>query len=259
MERLMADEVASGVFTDPPYSVPIGGHCTGLGSVKHREFAMACGEMSSWASTAFLGEALGHAARLQSRWGPSTTCAWTGVTSMSCSLRDGKSIRISSTSACGPKTTLAWAPSTAASTSLVLVFKHGKGAHTNQVQLGKFGRYRTNVWRCPSVSAFGRTSEEGSLLALHPTVKPVALVADALLDSTSHWGPRSGPLPRQRDNADGGRTCRAAMSRARTRPALRGRDHPALAGLDRRKRSAGWDRPVLQRTQPLEGRRKGRE
>jgi DNA modification methylase len=53
------------------------------------------------------------------------------------------------------------------------------------VQLGEYGRYRTNVWNYPNVSSFGRAGEEGNLLALHPTVKPVSLVADAILDCTA--------------------------------------------------------------------------
>jgi hypothetical protein len=68
---------------------------------------------------------------------------------------------------------------------LVCVFKHGRGPHRNNVQLGEYGRYRTNVWNYPNVSSFGRAGEEGKLLALHPTVKPVALVADAILDCTA--------------------------------------------------------------------------
>jgi DNA modification methylase len=68
---------------------------------------------------------------------------------------------------------------------LVFVFKTGGGPHRNNVQLGRFGRNRSNVWRYPGVNSFSRKTEEGNLLALHPTVKPVALVADALLDCTA--------------------------------------------------------------------------
>jgi DNA modification methylase len=67
---------------------------------------------------------------------------------------------------------------------LVFVFKTGSGPHRNNVQLGRFGRNRSNVWRYPGVNSFSRKTEEGNLLVLHPTVKPVALVADAILDST---------------------------------------------------------------------------
>jgi DNA modification methylase len=68
---------------------------------------------------------------------------------------------------------------------LVLVFKQRGGPHRNNVQLGRFGRNRSNVWRYPGANSFARHGEEGNLLALHPTVKPVAMVADAILDSSA--------------------------------------------------------------------------
>jgi hypothetical protein len=64
------------------------------------------------------------------------------------------------------------------------VWRKGKVRHRNNVQLGRFGRSRTNVWSYPGASSFGPTRDEGNLLALHPTVKPVALIADILLDCT---------------------------------------------------------------------------
>jgi DNA modification methylase len=68
---------------------------------------------------------------------------------------------------------------------LVFVFKHGHAAHRNNVQLGQYGRNRSNVWRFPGANSFARQTDEGNLLALHPTVKPVAMVADAILDCTT--------------------------------------------------------------------------
>jgi len=68
---------------------------------------------------------------------------------------------------------------------LVFVFKSGRGRHRNNIQLGQHGRNRTNVWSYPGANAFGRASDEGNLLALHPTVKPIMLVADAMRDSTA--------------------------------------------------------------------------
>jgi DNA modification methylase len=68
---------------------------------------------------------------------------------------------------------------------LVFVFKHGKDSHRNNIQLGKFGRYRSNVWPYAGANSFARAGTEGNLLALHPTVKPVALVADAILDCSA--------------------------------------------------------------------------
>ncbi|HYZ41002.1 MAG TPA: site-specific DNA-methyltransferase, partial [Stellaceae bacterium] len=68
---------------------------------------------------------------------------------------------------------------------LVFVFKHGRNSHRNNVQLGQFGRNRSNVWHYPGANSFARCGEEGNLLALHPTVKPVAMVADAILDCSA--------------------------------------------------------------------------
>src|SRR5205823_3167295 len=68
---------------------------------------------------------------------------------------------------------------------LIFVFKHGCHGHRNNVQLGRFGRNRSNVWRYSGANCFGRCGEEGNLLALHPTVKPVAMVADAILDCSA--------------------------------------------------------------------------
>ena len=68
---------------------------------------------------------------------------------------------------------------------LISVFKNGAARHRNNVQLGQFGRNRTNVWPYPCLSSFGRQGDEGNLLELHPTVKPVALVADAILDCSA--------------------------------------------------------------------------
>ena len=67
----------------------------------------------------------------------------------------------------------------------MFLFKHGRDAHQNHVQLGRYGRNRSNVWSYPGVNSFSRSGTEGNLLALHPTVKPVALVADALRDCSS--------------------------------------------------------------------------
>ena len=67
---------------------------------------------------------------------------------------------------------------------MFLVFKHGRGRHLNNVQLGRYGRSRSNLWSYPGANTFGRGGDEGDLLRQHPTVKPVALIADALLDAS---------------------------------------------------------------------------
>jgi DNA modification methylase len=68
---------------------------------------------------------------------------------------------------------------------LVFVFRHGRQSHRINILLGQYGRNRTNVWHYPGANSFSRSSDEGNLLALHPTVKPVALVADAIMDCTA--------------------------------------------------------------------------
>jgi DNA modification methylase len=65
---------------------------------------------------------------------------------------------------------------------LVFVFKQRGSRHRNNVQLGHFGRNRSNVWHYPGGNAIGRGGEEAHLTKVHPTIKPVALVADAILD-----------------------------------------------------------------------------
>jgi DNA modification methylase len=147
VERLMAEERAAMVFTDPPYNVPIDGHATGLGKIHHRPFAMATGEMSSPAFAAFLARSLRNQAAAKDNG---------GMGSLYRSQHE-----------------------------LVFVFKTGGGSHRNNVQLGRFGRNRSNVWHYPGVNSFGRKTNEGNLLEMHPTVKPVALVADAILDCTA--------------------------------------------------------------------------
>ncbi len=97
---------------------------------------------------------------------------------------------------------------------LVFVFKHGKSAHRNNIQLGQFGRYRTNVWNYPSISAFGRQGEEGNLQSLHPTVKPVARVADAILDCSARGDIVLDPFVGSGYDTDRCRANRTGVARA---------------------------------------------
>ena len=66
----------------------------------------------------------------------------------------------------------------------VFVFRNGGETHLNNVQLGRFGRNRTNVWNYPGANSFKQKGGKSDL-DLHPTVKPIAMVADAILDSTN--------------------------------------------------------------------------
>lgn len=183
-QKLMRGELAAATFNDPPYNVKIHGHVSGLGAVRHREFAAASGEMSASEFTNFLREYCAHLVN-HSRPG-----------SLHYHCMDWAHLLELLTAALAVysefKNMAVWAKDTAGMGSLyrsqhelILVFKNGTAPHRNNVQLGKFGRNRTNVWNYPGVNAFARQTEEGRLGHLHPTVKPVAMVADALLDCTA--------------------------------------------------------------------------
>jgi 16S rRNA G966 N2-methylase RsmD len=180
---LMAGEQAAMVFSDPPYNVPIDGNVSGLGSVRHREFAMASGEMTRAQFTRFLTAACTLMARHSTDGAIHYLCMdWRHVGEL---LAAGSAIYSELKNIC------VWVKHNAGMGSfyrsqheLILVFKHGCGAHQNNVQLGRHGRNRTNVWNYAGANTFGRSGREGNLLAMHPTVKPVALIADAILDAS---------------------------------------------------------------------------
>ena len=181
---LMADDRAAAVFTDPPYNVPIKGHVSGLGAIQHREFAMASGELDRRGFTEFLAQACVLLARYSRDGSLHYLCMdWRHLRE----LLDATEPVYSEL-----KNLCVWAKDNAGMGSLyrsqhelVFVFKQGRSRHRNNVQLGKHGRDRTNLWSYPGARTLSRTSDEGNLLALHPTVKPVRLVADALLDCTA--------------------------------------------------------------------------
>ena len=181
---LMGKDKAHLVFTDPPYNVKIHGHVTGGGSVKHREFAMAAGEMSRAEFTQFLAVACGFLAEYSRPAAIHFLCIdWRHLPEL---LAAGQQVYGDLKNLCvWTKTTAGMGSFYRSQHELVAVFQAGKGRARNNIQLGKFGRNRSNVWSYPSPSAFGRMSEEGKLLDLHPTVKPVKLVADALLDCSA--------------------------------------------------------------------------
>jgi DNA modification methylase len=171
------------VFSDPPFNVPIQGHVSGLGKIQHREFAQAVGEMSEEEFIRFLTTALALARRF-SRDGSLHYWAmdWRHQYELSVAARSVYDEQIN---------LCVWAKTAAGMGSLYrsqhelfAVWRKGKTRHRNNVDLGRFGRSRSNVWSYPGANSFGRSSDEGNLLALHPTVKPVALIADAILDST---------------------------------------------------------------------------
>jgi len=183
-KQLMGDEKADLVITDPPYNVVIDGHASGNGSVHHREFAMASGEMSSTEFTDFLRKAM-RAARNHSTAG-SLAYYFMDWRHMREILSAGHEVYAQLLNLC------VWAKNNGGMGSfyrsaheLVFLFKNGIESNRNNIQLGKFGRYRTNVWNYPGANSFSRSHSEGNLLALHPTPKPVALIADAIKDCTA--------------------------------------------------------------------------
>jgi len=178
---LMGDDRADMVFTDPPYNVRIDGHVLGHGKIMHPEFAMAAGEMSDLEFTGFLRTVLENAASA-SKDGALHYVAmdWRHIGHL---IEAGKSAYTEMKNLCvWSKTNAGQGSLYRSAHELIAVFKNGAAEHTNNVQLGKFGRSRSNVWTYPGISAFGASRDEE--LSLHPTVKPVALVADAIRDVT---------------------------------------------------------------------------
>lgn len=182
---LMATREAQMAFLDPPYNVVIDGNVSGKGAVKHSNFAMASGEMDRAEFTEFLTRSLGLVARHSAPGSVHFVCQdWRHLNEI---LQAGEKAYDSLLNLC------VWVKDNGGQGSfyrsqheLVLVFRNGKAKHRNNIQLGKFGRYRTNVWEYPAVRGLAQQqTEEGNLLALHPTVKPVALISDAILDCSA--------------------------------------------------------------------------
>ncbi|MBI3129677.1 MAG: site-specific DNA-methyltransferase [Candidatus Tectomicrobia bacterium] len=178
---LLSGETADMIFTDPPYNVPIDGHVSGLGRVRHREFAMGVGEMSEPAFTAFLAETLGAAAGTCRDGAIAFVCMdWRHMGEL---LAAGRRAFSELKNLCvWNKTNGGMGTFYRSKHELVFVFKVGDAPHLNTFGLGETGRYRTNVWDYPGVNSFG--ADRSAELAMHPTVKPVALVADAIRDCT---------------------------------------------------------------------------
>jgi DNA modification methylase len=176
---LLGDERADLVFTDPPYNVPIDGHVCGSGSVKHREFAMASGEMSEAAFTGFLEQSLGAMAGVCRNGAIAFVCMdWRHMGEL---LAAGKAVFSELKNLCvWNKTNGGMGTFYRSKHELVFVWKVGDAPHTNSFGLGDTGRYRTNVWDYAGISSI--SANRGDELAMHPTVKPVAMIADAIRD-----------------------------------------------------------------------------
>ena len=181
VEAALGGRKADCVFTDPPYNVPIDGHVSGLGAVHHREFAIASGELTRKEFAGFLKKMVGIIAEF-SRDGALLYCCmdWRSIDLVASAFRKQGLPHIN---------LCVWVKSNGGMGSfyrsrheLVWVARKGDQSHTNNVQLGRFGRNRTNVWEYPGLNSFAAGRMEQ--LHAHPTVKPVAMIRDAILDST---------------------------------------------------------------------------
>ena len=183
-ETLLKGEKAQMVFVDPPYNLRIEGHVSGLGKNRHREFAMASGEMSQSEFTDFLQRIFRRLIDFSIDGSLHFVCMdW----------RHMSEIIDAGDAYAELKNLCVWAKTNAGMGSLyrsqhelVFVFKNGSASHVNNVELGRHGRNRSNVWSYAGVNTFraGRDEE----LAMHPTAKPVSLVADAILDASRRGG-----------------------------------------------------------------------
>ncbi|MES2493239.1 MAG: DNA methyltransferase [Pseudomonadota bacterium] len=176
---LLGDERIDLVFTDPPYNVKIDGNVCGLGAVKHREFAFASGEMTQDQFTRFLAVTLGNAATVMRDGAIAFVCMdWRHMAELL--VAGGQAFTELKNLVVWNKSNGGMGAFYRSKHELVFVFKHGTAEHTNSFGLGETGRYRTNVWDYAGISSISaQRSEE---LAMHPTVKPVALIADAIRD-----------------------------------------------------------------------------
>ncbi len=178
---LMGEDKAHAIFTDPPYNVKINGHVCGLGRVKHPEFVMGSGEMSGAQQIDFLKTVGLHLTAYSHDGSLHFICMdWRHILEL---LTAGKAAYTELKNIC------VWNKDNGGMGSLyrskhefVAVFKHGTKPHLNNIELGKHGRYRTNVWDYAGVNTIRK--DRMAELAMHPTVKPVRMVADAIKDCT---------------------------------------------------------------------------
>ena len=178
-DALLGNEEVGLIFTDPPYNVPIKRNVSGKGKVRHDNFALATGELSEAEFTLFLETSLGLAAARCRDGAIAYVCMdWRHMDGL---LVAGRRVFSALKNLC------VWNKSLGSNGTfyrskheLVFVFKVGTAPHVNNFGLGANGRYRTNVWDYAGANGFGANREDD--LAMHPTVKPVAMIKDAILD-----------------------------------------------------------------------------
>jgi DNA modification methylase len=179
VSALMNGEQAEMVFTDPPYNVPIQGHVGGSGAIKHREFAMASGEMTKAQFASFLRTSFANLAGHSTDGSIHFICMdWRHVAEV-IEAADGVYSEL--------KNLIVWVKDNGGMGTfyrsrheLIFAFKNGTSPHHNNFELGQHGRYRTNVWQYRGVNTL--KADRMDELALHPTVKPVQMIADAIKD-----------------------------------------------------------------------------
>jgi DNA modification methylase len=183
-QQLLGNSHADMMFTDPPYNVPIEGHVSGAGRIKHRDFVSASGELSKAQFTEFLTQSMSYSAKVCRNGAIAYVCMdWRHVEEISAA---GKTAFAELKNICvWNKTNGGMGTFYRSKHELVFVWKVGDAPHINTFGLGDKGRYRTNVWTYAGVNSFKADRMEE--LTSHPTVKPVALVADAIRD-VSHRG-----------------------------------------------------------------------
>jgi len=184
-KALLQGAKAEFIFADPPYNVPIAGNVSGLGRIRHRDFAMASGEMNQSEYIAFLQDVVRLLCAHAQDGSIHDICMdWRHAFEM---LVAGRAVYSELKNLC------IWNKSNAGMGSfyrskheLIFIWKSGRGSHVNNFELGQHGRLRSNVWDYAGVNSFkrGRMDE----LIMHPTVKPVALVADAIRDCSHRGG-----------------------------------------------------------------------
>jgi 16S rRNA G966 N2-methylase RsmD len=180
-QALLDGEKAQMVFCDPPFNVPIRGHVSGLGKASHGEFVMASGEMSDAEFLVFLRSSCERLIANSADGSIHFLCMdWRGLQTL---LEAGRAYSELKNICCWVKSAGGMGSLYRSQHELIAVFKHGKARHINNVELGKHGRSRSNVWQLPGMNSFQKGRDEA--LAMHPTVKPVALIADAMLDCSN--------------------------------------------------------------------------
>lgn len=179
---LLGDERPRMTFTDAPYNVPMAGHATGNGKVRHREFLQASGEMSPAEFQRFLLAFSLLCARFCISGALHYLCMdWRHLKQL---LLAGEAAFDSLLNICvWTKTNPGLGSFYRSQHELVCVFKKGGAPHQNNIELGQHGRNRSNVWPYAGMNSFSRERDEA--LAMHPTVKPLALVRDAILDASN--------------------------------------------------------------------------